>query len=125
MFGSKQQQQQQQSWTIAHLATEEPEAAAYLDDWDDSTLASTLSLQRDSCCGTTILRNAGEPSTIIISREKEQKQLRFLAGPGKAMEKLLRLIRLIFKRLALERKSSAMSMASSYQPSLGVNGVMV
>jgi hypothetical protein len=129
MFSSKlnqQQQQQQKQWTIEHLSKEEPEAAAYIHhDWDDSTLASTPSID-GKCPHTTILRNAGEPSTIIFSHQVDPQPQGVLAVPSKAMKLLWKLLKLLLRKLTGDdRDSSANSMASTLQPSLGVNGVMV
>lgn len=109
----------QQSWTIAHLHSEEPDAAPYLhDDFDDATLASTPSMRFDM--RTTILRHSGEPCGIIIAVDSAESKSK------RALKKLWKLIRLIFLSWRHEKENrSGASQTSTLQPSLGVNGVMV
>jgi hypothetical protein len=111
----------QQSWTIAHLEAQEPDAAPYLaDEWDDSTLASTPSMKRGFA---TILRHGEEPSHIIISVERK------LSKSKCALQKLWRALQKLFesrKRLSCGSGGSGISQVSATeQPSLGVNGVLV
>lgn len=120
---------QHQSWTIAHLQASEPDAAPFLEEeWDNSTLASTPSL---ACCDgrrlTTILRDAGEPSGIIISvdNNKDQQQQQ-VSLSRRALKRLWKLLQLIVRNFYRKQKEELMSItASSAAPSLGVNGVMV
>mmetsp|Transcript_88031 Transcript_88031/g.122111 ORF Transcript_88031/g.122111 Transcript_88031/m.122111 type:complete len:127 (+) Transcript_88031:75-455(+) len=113
-------------WTVAHLASEEPDAVQYLhdDDWDDSTLASTPSVRRLNHLPkntTTILRHDGEPSEIIIAVDRK------LSMPRRLMEKLWRAMRLIiFYFWRKSRSATDGSMASTTQQvDLGENGVLV
>ena len=116
---------QLQSWTVEHLAIQVPEAQQYLqdDDWDGSTLASTPSMMKHiPITTTTILRDRGEPSDIIISIEHK------LPLTQRFLRKLLKLIRTLYERLSRNRRSlwSGISNTSdSQQPSLGVMGVIV
>lgn len=112
---------QQQPWTVAHLHSAEPEAAPYLnDDWDHETLASTPSIRREMSPTTTILRDAGEPCGIIIAVDTVENRSK------RALKKLWKMIRLILFSCRQEKENrSGASQASTLQPSLGVNGVMV
>lgn len=114
MFGKQDQQ-----WEVAHLATEEPEAAHYLHaEWDDSTLVSTPSIKQGCSPRTTILRDCGEPSEIIISIERR------LSISKRLLKKILRALRLLMVHFFANKNSSS-SAASTTDPSLGVNGVLV
>jgi hypothetical protein len=110
-------------WAIAHLITSEPAALPYIetdeDTWDDSTLASTPSLQRGRA--TTILRTGGEPSDIIISVE------RHISISKRALRKFLKLLHTLLLRITkgVFSGSSGISSTSTEQPSLGVMGVIV
>mmetsp|Transcript_18292 Transcript_18292/g.33994 ORF Transcript_18292/g.33994 Transcript_18292/m.33994 type:complete len:113 (-) Transcript_18292:345-683(-) len=105
------------TWAVAHLATQEPEAEPYLhDDWDGSTLASTPSMTR-GCA--TILRNRGEPSDIIISVERR------ISMSERVLKKFWKLLRTLFERVMSKSFSSGISNTSTEQPSLGVMGVIV
>ena len=116
---------QQQPWTIAHLHSQEPDAAPYLNDdnWDHETLASTPSIRREMSPKTTILRDSGEPCGIIIAVDVDAVESR----SKRALKKLWKIIRLILLswRQEKEYRSGGASQASTLQPSLGVNGVMV
>lgn len=113
-------------WTVAHLITTEPAAFPYLqtvddDEWDDSTLASTPSMKTGRA--TTIVRNCGEPSDIIISVEHR------ISTSKRALRKFWKVLRTVILRFARHfsyfQGSSGISNTSTEQPSLGVMGVIV
>ena len=111
----------QTEWTIEHLATEEPEAAQYIDDWDHSTIASTPSMkERHSSNTTTILRDAGEPAHIIISVGQKRVSL-----TRQAAKRIFKVLKKFFLGIITKRRMSVEADASTVQPSLGVNGVIV
>lgn len=119
MFSSS---QEKDPWTVAHLVTTEPAAIPYLqtvddDEWDDTTLASTPSMRQGGA--TTIVRNCGEPSDIIISVEHH------ISVSKRALRKFWRLLRTIYLRLTRQIHHSGISNSSTNQPSLGVMGVIV
>jgi hypothetical protein len=118
--------QEKDPWMVAHLITTEPAALPYLqtvdlDEWDDSTLASTPSMKRGRA--TTILRNCGEPSDIIISVEHR------ISVSKRAIRKFWKVLRSIFFRFTVRiwyfHGSSGVSNTSTEQPSLGVMGAIV
>jgi hypothetical protein len=118
MFSSS---EEKDPWTVAHLITTEPAAIPYLqtvddDEWDDTTLASTPSMKRGRA--TTIVRNCGEPSDIIISVENR------ISISKRALRKFWRLLQTIFLRIT-RQYHSGISNSSTEQPSLGVMGVIV
>jgi hypothetical protein len=111
---------------VTHLITTEPAALPYLqtlddDEWDDSTLVSTPSMKRGQT--TTILRNGGEPSDIIISVEHR------ISVTKRAVRKFWKVLRIIILRLTVRisyfHGSTGTSSTSTEQPSLGVMGVIV
>jgi hypothetical protein len=113
-------------WMVARLITTEPAALPYLQtlddgEWDDSTLASTPSMKRGRA--TTILRNCGEPSDIIISVDHR------ISVSKRALRKFWKVLRTIILRISLRiwsfHGSSGISCTSTQQPSLGVMGVIV
>ena len=109
----------QTEWTIEHLVLEEPEAAQYIDDWDHSTIASTPSMkERHSSNTTTILRDAGEPAHIIISTGQKRVSL-----TRRAAKRILKVLKEFLIGIIVRRRIEAD--ASTVQPSLGVNGVIV
>ena len=109
----------QAQWTIEHLTMEEPDAAQYIDDWDHSTIASTPSMkERHHGNTTTILRHSGEPAHIIIS--VGQKRVPLTRRVAKRLWKVLREF-----LLSVIAKKRIEADASTVQPSLGKNGVMV
>ncbi|KAG7352557.1 hypothetical protein IV203_008605 [Nitzschia inconspicua] len=120
MFSSS---QEKDSWKVDYLVTSEPAAIPYLqtvndDEWDDTTLASTPSMKRGRA--TTIVRNCGEPSDIIISVEHR------ISMSKRAFRKFWRILRSVFFRLTRQYDgSSGISNSSTEQPSLGVMGVIV
>jgi hypothetical protein len=123
MFNATGKDKQLQPWTVAHLATEEPDAEPYLQhddaDWDGSTLASTPSMKRIPTVAT-ILRDRGEPSDIIISIEHK------LSFSKRVLRRLWNLLCTLYERINTRRiLSSGISNSSTEQPSLGVMGVIV
>jgi len=112
----------QQEWTIAHLDSNVPEAAQYVhDEWDASTFASTPSVKNalsSPTTTTTILRDSGTPCTIIISTGRK------IGMSKRVIQKLWHLIKRFLEKYSRDQRQTA-SEASTVQPSLGVNGVIV
>ena len=91
---------QQKTWKVDHLEIEEPDALQYLheDEWDNSTLASTPSMQFKLDSGknsTSILRHGGEPSAIIISVTNGDNDVDGPRKRKKLLEKLKRAIAML------------------------------
>mmetsp|Transcript_62068 Transcript_62068/g.93702 ORF Transcript_62068/g.93702 Transcript_62068/m.93702 type:complete len:136 (-) Transcript_62068:434-841(-) len=124
----------QHTWTVAHLASQEPEAFQYIhDDWDDSTLASTPSIKLNLSStrnSTTILRRDGEPSEIIISVDRRLSDSRTRKRARRLWRALRLIIFFLFRKRSKETtKESPSDDESVAQPELeldlGQNGVMV